>query len=84
MPREAFVGLLCKSLVCQDILVDIIKSFHTDMQSCVRIDGQLLEEIRVNNGLRQGCTMAPSLFNLYAVVCVTAEIAGSSLYNKRV
>ena len=37
----------------------------------MRLEGQLLEEIEVNNGLRQGCTMAPSLFNLYA--CAVAE-----------
>ena len=51
--------------------MDTIKSFHTGMQTKVRIDGQLLDEIEVNNGLRQGCTMAPSLFNLYA--CVVAQ-----------
>ena len=32
------------------------------------MDGELLEEIEVNNGLRQGCTMAPTLFNFYASV----------------
>ena len=32
------------------------------------MDGELLEAIQVNNGLRQGCTMTPTLFNLYASV----------------
>ena len=41
------------------------------MRARVRVDGELLEEIEVNNGLRQGYTMAPILFNLYA--CVVAE-----------
>ena len=41
------------------------------MRARVRVDGELLDEIEVNNGLRQGCTMAPILFNLYA--CVVAE-----------
>ena len=54
-----------------DVLVDIVRSFHTDMKARIRVDGELLEEIGVNNGLRQGCTMAPTLFNLYA--CVVAE-----------
>ena len=54
-----------------DVLVDIVRSFHSDMMARIRVDGELLEEIGVNNGLRQGCTIAPTLFNLYA--CVVAE-----------
>ena len=60
-----------KKLGVPDVLVGIIKSFHTNMRARVRVDGELLEEIEVNNGLRQGCTMAPILFNLYA--CMVAE-----------
>ena len=50
-----------KKLGVPDLLVDIIRAR-------VRVDGELLEEIEVNNGLRQGCTMAPTLFSLYAGV----------------
>ena len=35
------------------------------------MEGELLEEIEVENSLQHGCTMAPTLFNLYA--CVVAE-----------
>ena len=49
-------------------LVVIVKSFHESMKARIRVDG---EEIEVENELRQGCTMAPSLFNLYA--CLVAE-----------
>ena len=52
-------------------LTDTVRSFHENMKARIRVDGELLEEIKVENGLRQGCTMAPSLFNLYA--CVMAE-----------
>ena len=55
-----------KKLRVPEVLVCIIKSFHTNMRARVRVDGELLEEIEVNNGLQQGCTMAPILFNLYA------------------
>ena len=48
-----------------DILIDIIRSFHDNVNASIRVDGELLEEIEVNNGLRQGCSMSPTLFNLY-------------------
>ena len=41
------------------------------MKAKLWVDGEMLREIEVENGLRQGCTMAPLLFNLYA--CVMAE-----------
>ena len=70
VPREALWVALGK-LREPDVLVDVVRSFHTNMMARVRVDGELLEEIGVNNGLRQGCTMAPTLFNWY--VCVMAE-----------
>ena len=60
-----------KKLGVLDVHVDIIMSFHTNMKAKIRVDGELLGEIEVNNGLRQGCTMASTLFNFYA--CVVAE-----------
>ena len=54
-----------------EVLVEIVKSFHADMKDRVRLDGELLDEIDVSNGLRQGYTMALLLFNLYA--CAVAE-----------
>ena len=40
-----------------------IWSFHNEMN--IRLDGELVEEISVENSLREGCCMAPVLFNLY-------------------
>ena len=51
-----------------DILIDIIRLFHDNMNASIRVDGELLEEIEVNKCLRQGCSMAPTLFNLYTYV----------------
>ena len=54
-----------------DCVIDIIRSFHEGMHARVRVGGETLEEeISVENGLRQGCTMAPVLFNLYACLVV--------------
>ena len=50
-----------KKLGVPDLLVDIIRLFHSNMEARIRVDGEFLEEIEVNNGLRQGCMMAPCL-----------------------
>ena len=48
------------------LMVSLIRSFHEDMSAELRINGKDVKgEIRVSNGLRQGCTMAPALFNLF-------------------
>ena len=60
--------------------------FHQDMQAQIQMNGTLLEEIDVTNGLRQGCCMAPVLFNLYACLVVerwtarVAELKGVGIY----
>ena len=59
-------------------LVQLLASFHTDMSVQVRVGNAHTERIAVNNGLRQGCSMAPVLFNLFfALVLETwrAEMA---------
>ena len=41
------------------------------MRARIHLDGTELEEICVQNGLKQGCCMAPVLFNLYT--CLALE-----------
>ena len=55
--------------------VQLIKSFHQDMKAKIRIDRTMLEEIEVVNGLRQGCCMAPVLFNLYSCLAIERWLA---------
>ena len=54
------------------VLVQLIQSLHEGMKAAVTTDSATntippidVNNIDVNNGLRQGCTIAPSLFNLY-------------------
>ena len=63
--------LALRKLGVPDILIDIIRSYHDNKNAGIRGDGELLEEIEVNNGLSRNCSMAPTLFNLY--VCVVGE-----------
>ncbi len=57
--------MVLRKMVVPETLVEIIKSFHSDMKAKVRLEDEE-EEIEVTNGRHQGCTMVPSLFNLYA------------------
>ncbi len=65
VPRPALWIVLLK-LGVPASLVKLIQSFHENMTASVIVDGSPVEGINVCNGLRQGCTMAPVLFNLYA------------------
>ena len=56
---------------CPAKLINIIRAFHQNMTTRLRLDGTLLDGIPVGNGLRLGCTMAPVLFNLY--MCAVIE-----------
>ena len=57
--------------------IQLIRSFldRQGMRARVRLDGVVLEEISVQNGLRQGRCMAPVLFNLYASLAVERWLA---------
>ena len=64
VPREALWHVLEKYGIPPP-LVNIIRSLHDGMKAGVKVDGATTPEIEVINGLRQGCTIAPTLFNLY-------------------
>ena len=51
-------------------LIAIVRSFHDGMEASVLAPGGETEPIQVRNGLRQGCIMAPVLFNLYLTLVV--------------
>ena len=71
VPWEALWQAL-KKLGIPTLLIKLIKSFHEGMKAQVLVNGEIPDEhISVVNGLRQGCTMAPTLFNLYG--CIVAE-----------
>ena len=63
VPRDA-MWLALKKLGVPEKTVQLIRSFHSGMEANICVEGELLEEISVENGLRQGCCMAPVLFNL--------------------
>ena len=64
VPREALWQVLERCGVPPRML-KIVKSFHVGMQAEVRVGASLSGSFEVKNGLRQGCTLAPTLFNIY-------------------
>ena len=54
-------------------MVEIVQSFHNNMSAELKINGEMTGgEISMTNGLCQGCTMAPILFNLFFNAVVEA------------
>ena len=56
-------------------MLAVIRNFHDGMRAHVRMDGGILSDrFEVLQGLRQGCNLAPLLFNLFfaamLLVCV--------------
>ena len=48
----------------------LVTSFHRNVWAKIWLDGTATEGIKVQNGLRQGCCMAPVLFNLYTCLVI--------------
>ena len=46
------------------------------MKAEVTVDGQVAPEFEVCNGLRQGCVLAPTLFNLYINLVIAKAVEG--------
>ena len=64
VPRAALWLILAKAGL-PDGLITIIRSFHDGMEAVVAMAGGTTQPIYVDNGLRQGCSLAPLLFNIF-------------------
>lgn len=62
--REALWVILSK-FGCPDKFVNLIRQFHDNMTGQVLSGGDLSEPFNISNGVKQGCVLAPILFNLF-------------------
>ena len=66
VPRAA-LWLVLLRLGVPEHLVRLLQSFHDNMSATIIVNGSPVEGIKVCNGPRQGCSMALSVWNLFAV-----------------
>ena len=72
-------SLLWKVLECYGVpptMLSIIRQFHDGMRGRVRTDdGEYSEWFSIGQGLRQGCVLAPLLFNISFTAVLTVALA---------
>ena len=56
---------MMKSIRIDPKIVRIIESIYDETECAIVIDGQLTEWFRVGIGVRQGCLLSPTLFNIF-------------------
>jgi len=47
-------------------IIDLVSKLYEDQESCVRTSGGNTEWFTLGRGLRQGCILSPSFFNIYS------------------
>ena len=64
IPRDK---LLCKlsKLGINGKMFDILNSMYSVNSAAFKINGGMTKEISINQGVKQGCVLSPTLFNLY-------------------
>jgi len=50
---------------CPPKLLSFLESFHNNMHSTVRFDGNMSEAFNIRGGVKQGCVLAPTLFGIF-------------------
>ncbi len=64
VPRKSLWSVMKKCGIPPTML-SVVWSLHDGMSAEVTENGQVAPKFEVRNGLRQGCVIAPTLFNLY-------------------
>ena len=57
--------------------IQIIRRFHVDMTGQVLSNGEQSDPFSISNGVKQGCVLAPVLFNLF-FACILRQAVGNT------
>ncbi|XP_019625432.1 PREDICTED: uncharacterized protein LOC109470795 [Branchiostoma belcheri] len=68
--RQGMFTLL-QRIGCPPKLLRMILSFHEDMYGTVQYDGSSSDPFPINNGVKQGCVLAPTLFGIFFSLLLT-------------
>ena len=72
--REALWTILLK-LGCTEKFTALIRSLHDDMEAWICFNGDLSEPIPVENGVKQGDLLAPTLFAIFFAIVLYRAFA---------
>ena len=69
-------------LGCPKRFTKLIRLFHDDMTGQVLSNGDFTDSFNISNGVKQGCVLAPVLFNLYftQVLCQAVKDLKLGIY----
>ena len=70
LSREALWRILTTSFNLPHKVLSIVQALHKDSVASVRAYGKTSREFSVSAGVRQGCILAPTLFNIYFDVVI--------------
>ena len=56
----------------------VIQAFHDGMRGTVQLDGTLSDSFPIQNGVKQVCVLAPTLFGIYFAVMLSQAFGNST------
>ncbi|KAL6458375.1 hypothetical protein MHYP_G00336050 [Metynnis hypsauchen] len=65
--RDGLFNILLK-IKCPRKLYSMIRSFHDGMKATIQHEGSMSEPFDVKSGVKQGCILAPTLFNIFSLL----------------